>query len=146
MTNYECITISISIISIILAAASAGFTFYSSMKINKFNMRNNYYDLFKDDLTLLIPKYCTDFISEQSQKCNDEVSEEFEKYINNFRGKIKFLNYVDKKNAKKLDNLLIELEEEIIVLPTRTKNIKSHIKRFNYLINKIYIKINKHFS
>ena len=136
----------ISIISFAIALISLIHSIYNSGRINKLNMRNNYFDIFKDDLTWTIPNYCSKFISEESNILNDKIGEEFEHYISEFRTKIKFLLYVDSKNYKKIDDALVDLEEEIIILPTRTDNKDKHIKKFNKLVKLIYKKINKHFS
>lgn len=133
-------------ISFIIALISLVYSIYNSRKINKLNMRNNYFDIFKEDLTKNMPDFRSRFISEESDKSSDEVGKEFEKYINDFRKKIRFLSYIDNKNYKKIDKSLVKLEEEIILLPTRKKNRDEHIKNIDKLMKYIYKKINKHFS
>lgn len=146
MNTNEVINVVIPIISFVIALLSLLHSMYNSHKINKFNMRNNYFDIFKEDLTETIPRYCSKFISEDSNILNDEIGKEFEQYISEFRTKVKFLMYIDRKKYKKLDTILIDLEEEVILLPTRTKSKNKHIKKFNKLIKRIYKKISKHFS
>ncbi len=146
MTVFEIITIIFSGISLFLSICFSLVSIYNSAKINKLNMRNNYFDLFKDDLTIKIPQYCTNFISKESEKFNDEVGKEFEVYINKLREKIKFLEYIDKRNYKDIDESLVAIEEEIILLPTRTDNKKLHIDNFYNQISVIYNRMNKHFS
>ena len=65
---------------------------------------------------------------------------------NKLREKIKFLEYIDKRNYKDIDESLVAIEEEIILLPTRTDNKKLHIDNFYNQISVIYNRMNKHFS
>lgn len=136
----------LSCISIALSVFFSIFTILSSLKDKKLNMRNNYYDIFKKDLTETFPKFCSSFISDESFKINDEVGKKFENFIDEFMVKIRFLSYVDEKNYKKINSLLILLEEEIILLPTRKETIQNHINSFNKIVADIYKNINKHFS
>lgn len=135
-----------SLISLIISLISLIYSIFNARKINRLNMRNNYYDIFKDDLTKTMPNLHSRFISNESNMFSDKVGEEFEKFINEFREKIKFLSYIDNKNYKCLDNLLVELEEEIILLPVRKQNKTKHIDKIDELMNSIYKKINKHFT
>lgn len=133
------ITISISLIALIFSMINAN-------KINRINLRINYFDIFKSDLLEKIPMYYTSFITNESYIANDSIGKDFEDYINNLRIKIKFLNFIDEKNYKLLDRKLIELEEKIILLPTKLEDKDKYIKKIEINIKDIYKKINKHFT
>lgn len=143
MTTTEIV---LSIITILISAAAFIYSLVNSDKINRINLRINYFDIFKDDLTKLIPEFYTSFITNESYIVNDSIGLEFEEYINKFRKKIKFLKFVDKKGYTKLDANLIKLEEEIIILPTRKENREEHILLIDNIIKKIYKTLNKHFT
>lgn len=146
METYQVVTIVLSGISLICSLISFAYSVYNSLKINKFNMRNNYFDFFKDDITQKIPEFCSSFISKESCGINDSVGKQFEVYVNLLRKKIMFIEYIDKKRYKLLDDLLIQLEEEIILLPTRGNNKKEHINSFYDLVKDFYKEMCKHFS
>ena len=136
----------VSVISMVISTANVLYSIYISQKVNKLNMRNNYFNIFKEDLTETIPEYYYKFISEESNGTNDQVGKEFEIYIPNFRKKIRFLSFIDNKNYKIIDDALVKLEEEVILLPKIKNNKEEHLKKFNKLIKLIYKKINNHFS
>lgn len=135
-----------AVIALVLSLSSFIYSIINSYRLNKINMRLNYFDLFKDDITKKFPEYFTKFITDESLQFNDEIGKSFENFINDFRYKIKFLMFIDAKNYKKLDNYLIKLEEEIIILPTRKENKIEHIKKINVLIENIYSILSNHFT
>ncbi len=140
------IEVFVAILALTLSIVSFFYSIINSHNLNKINMRLNYFDIFKEDITKSFPEYYTKFISEESLKLNDEIGKNFEIYINNFRIKIKFLMFIDKKNYKKLDNYLVRLEEEIIILPTRKENKNEHIQKINNLVENIYKILDRHFT
>lgn len=143
MTKLEVI---LSIITIFISLIALIFSMISAYKINRINLRMNYFDLFKNDLTKELPKFYTSFITNESYIVNDDVGKEFEDYINDLRVKIKFLKFIDEKNYKLLDKNLVELEEKIIMLPTIINEKDNYIKLIDDNVRKIYSKINKHFT
>lgn len=143
MTKLEVI---LSIITIFISLIALISSIINAQKINRINLRMNYFDLFKNDLTKELPKFYTSFITNESYIANDMVGKEFEDYINELRIKIKFLKFIDEKNYKLLDKNLVELEEKIIMLPTIINEKDNYIKLIDDNIRKIYSKINKHFT
>lgn len=143
MTKLEVI---LSVITIFISLIALIFSMISAYKINRINLRMNYFDIFKNDLTKELPKFYTSFITNESYIVNDNVGKEFEDYINDLRVKIKFLKFIDEKNYKVLDKKLIELEENIIILPTRIENKDKYIHEIENNIKDIYKKVNKHFT
>lgn len=143
MTKLEVI---LSIITIFISLIALISSIINAQKINRINLRMNYFDLFKNDLTKELPKFYTSFITNESYIANDLVGKEFEDYINELRIKIKFLKFIDEKNYKLLDKNLVELEEKIIMLPTIINEKDNYIKLIDDNVRKIYSKINKHFT
>lgn len=143
MTKLEVI---LSIITIFISLIALISSIINAQKINRINLRMNYFDLFKNDLTKELPKFYTSFITNESYIANDLVGKEFEDYINDLRIKIKFLKFIDEKNYKLLDKNLVELEEKIIMLPTIINEKDNYIKLIDDNVRKIYSKINKHFT
>lgn len=143
MTKLEVI---LSIITIFISLIALIFSMISAYKINRINLRMNYFDIFKNDLTKELPKFYTSFITNESYIVNDNVGKEFEDYINDLRVKIKFLKFIDEKNYKLLDKNLVELEEKIIMLPTIINEKEEYIELIDNNVKKIYSKINKHFT
>lgn len=132
---------------IIISTLSLIISVFTVKKQKIIKLRENYYEpVFKEILTKDFPNVFTNFVDINKKIIYKEQSTPFEELLTNFRKKIKYLMFTDEKIFNKLNNLIIEIDELIIILCTKEENKEKNIDNISKQSKLLYKYINDYFS
>lgn len=147
MTSFEITQTIISIVAIVISIISLIYTNNISKKQTQLKMKENYYQpVFQDMLINIFPQVFTNFIDIKNNAVYIEASTEFEKAIGDFRKKVKFLQFIDLDIYNKIDKLLIDIDENIVLLCSNRDNKEEKIQKTHKLVIKLYHEINNYYK
>ena len=134
------------LVTLIISTSAFVLSVINSIKNNKLNLRTKYYDIvFKDAVLMELPECYQNYVSITTKSINKEYSEIFEKFIGDFRNKIRFLEFNNNKFYKKLDSILVDIDADVILLYSREENFDKYNDKLYNDIKRLYIQIDKYY-
>lgn len=134
------------ILNTLISTSAFAISIINSIKNNKLNLRTKYYDIiFKDAVLMELPNCYQNYVSASTKSINKEYSENFEKFIGDFRNKIRFLEFSNNKFYKKLDDILVDIDNDVILLYSREEHFYKYNDKLYNDIKKLYIEIDKYY-
>lgn len=134
------------IVTTIISTSALIISIINSVKNNKLNLRTKYYDIiFKDAVLMELPDCYQNYVSITTKSVNKEYSENFEKFIGNFRSKIRFLEFSNNKFYKKLDSILVDIDTDVVLLYSREEHFDKYNDKLYNDIKKLYAQIDKYY-
>ena len=119
----------------------------TSRKQKQIKLRENYYEpVFKEIMTKKYPKIFTDFVNIKTNQICVEKSTDFENLIGEFRKNIKYLIFTNSDIYEKLEKVLIDIDEKIVILCTKDENRKENIEIITELSKSLYSIVDNYFS
>ena len=147
MTAFEITQVVTNAIAIFLSILSLICSASISNKQKKLNMKEHYYQpVFQELLLVTFPETFTNFINIKNKKYYINASTDFEQTIGLFRKKIKFLQFADYDAYNKIDDLLIQIDECVVLLCSNKENKEEKILNIHNLVKKLYEEINKYYN
>lgn len=133
---FDWATLIISILAIIISIWSAVWTVW---KNNKQNYNNFLYeDILKKKLHKELPSLIHDAINISTKKADNTKISKLEKCIGELRKDILIFKYQKPIFYEKLDSILIKLDEQIVVINSRTENFDKKYEEITAEIKKMY--------
>lgn len=137
---FDTCSLIISIIAIIISI----WTVFRSEKIQ---FRTKIYDnLLQKPLQEELPELINNAINEENCNINGKACTKLEKFIDKFRHKILVFKYNDLKFYKKMDSILIDMDEKLVVMTNRDANFSKNYSEFVELVKKLYKTSKKYIS
>lgn len=134
------------IVTTIISTSALIISIINSVKNNKLNLRTKYYDIiFKDAVLMELPDCYQNYVSITTKSVNKEYSENFEKFIGGFRNKIRFLEFSNNKFYKKLDNILVDIDTDVVLLYSREEHFDKYNDKLYNDIKRLYTQIDKYY-
>ena len=134
------------IVTTIISTSALIISIINSVKNKKLNLRTKYYDIiFKDAVLMELPDCYQNYVSISTKSVNKEYSENFEKFIGNFRNKIRFLEFSNNKFYKKLDSILVDIDTDVVLLYSREEHFDKYNNKLYNDIKRLYTQIDKYY-
>lgn len=131
---YDRLALIISILAILVSIIVA---IWTVRRTEKSNYRNNYYEnILLDPLQKKLPLLLHKAID--NQRINKKEADKLEKYITEFRNIILPFKYIDEKFYKKFDRKLIELDETLVILYSKTENFDNNSRKLYNTAKQLY--------
>ncbi len=147
MTPFETSQIITSSLAILISVGSIIYSHYISKKQIELKIKENYYQpVFQDILLTEFPETFSKFLNVDKHIIYPDNSMELERLIGKFRKKIKFIQFVDEKFYKTLNDLLIQIDEDIVILCSDLESKDNKINTIKLSVRKLYCEINKFFT
>lgn len=122
----------LSILAIIISVWAVFKNEYSQYK-------NKFYDgIFLKPLQEELPSLINNAINTEQYCINQEACTELEEYIGNFRKRILVFKYMNEKFYKKIDNILIDIDQQLVIMNNRNENFEEKYSNLLKTINKLY--------
>lgn len=129
---FDRATLILSVIAIIISIWSA---IWTVRKNNKQNYNNSLYeDILKEELHKKMPKLIHKSIDVKSKCVNDQEINELEEFLSKLRESILVFKYINPDFYNKLDGIIVNIDENIVLISTRNENFE---KRYAILMSEI---------
>lgn len=129
---FDRATLILSVIAIIISIWSA---IWTVKKNNKQNYNNSLYeDILKDDLNKKMPILIHKSIDIKRKCVNDKEINEIEEFLSELRESILVFKYINPNFYKKLDEIIVNIDENIVLISTRSEKFN---KRYEILMSEI---------
>lgn len=129
---FDRATLILSVIAIIISIWSA---IWTVKKNNKQNYNNSLYeDILKDDLNKKMPILIHKSIDIKRKCVNDKEINEIEEFLSELRESILVFKYINPNFYKKLDEIIVNIDENIVLISTRSEKFD---KRYEILMSEI---------
>ncbi len=129
---FDWATLIISIIAIIISIWSA---IWTVNKNNKSSYKNNIYeDILKNSLHIELPKHMQKSIDYKTKTVNDEEIDNFQDFLIELRNRILIFKYMDDKFYKKIDDIIIKIDDNIVLIINKKENFND---RYDELLKDI---------
>ena len=129
---FDIATLILSVIAIIISVWSA---IWTVKKNNKQNYNNSLYeDILKDDLHKKMPMLIHKSIDVKRKCVNDQEINELEVFFSKLRESILVFKYINSDFYIKLDGIIVNIDENIVLITTRNENFD---KRYGMLMSEI---------
>lgn len=129
---FDRATLILSVIAIIISIWSA---IWTVKKNNKQNYNNSLYeDILKDDLNKKMPILIHKSINIKRKCVNDKEINEIEEFLSELRESILVFKYINPNFYKKLDEIIVNIDENIVLISTRSEKFD---KRYEILMSEI---------
>ena|GEM_PF-4813958 len=136
----------IAALAFMFSLVSLAYTHIVSCKQKRIKLRENYYEpVFKKMMTEVFPEVFTDFVNLQNGKIYKNSATAFEDAIGTFREKLKFMQFTDIKRYTKIDSMLLEIDDTIVILYSKDEIREEKIEELFYLMKQLYSEIDKYF-
>ena len=113
-------------------------------KNNKQNYNNSLYeDILKDDLQKKMPMLIHKSIDVKRKCVNDQEINEIEEFLSKLRESILVFKYIDSEFYRKLDEIIVNIDENIVLISTRNENFDKRYAMLMSEIKKLYKCIEK---
>jgi hypothetical protein len=134
-SNLLCFDRSTLILSVIAIIISIWSAIWTVKKNNKQNYNNSLYeDILKDDLHKKMPMLIHKSIDVKRKCVNDQEINELEVFLSKLRESILVFKYINPEFYKKLDGIIVNIDENIVLISTRNENFD---KRYGMLMSEI---------
>ena len=138
---FDRATLILSVIAIMISIWSAISTV---RKNNKQNYNNSLYeDILKDDLQKKMPMLIHKSIDVKRKCVNDQEINEIEEFLSKLRESILVFKYIDSEFYRKLDEIIVNIDENIVLISTRNENFDKRYAMLMSEIKKLYKCIEK---
>ena len=138
---FDRATLILSVIAIMISIWSA---IWTVRKNNKQNYNNSLYeDILKDDLQKKIPMLIHKSIDVKRKCVNDQEINEIEEFLSKLRESILVFKYIDSEFYRKLDEIIVNIDENIVLISTRNENFDKRYAMLMSEIKKLYKCIEK---
>lgn len=129
---YDISTLVISIVALIISIWSA---IWTARQNNKLSFKNHVYeDLLKKPLQVDLPKFVQKSIDYTNKKIDDEIIDEFQDFLMNFREQILLFKFTNERFYKKIDNIIIKIDDNIVLITNKQENFEV---RYNELVKQV---------
>ncbi len=132
----------ISITAICISIWSVYFTLKKSSQANYY--RDLYNNLLKDLLQDKLPQIINKSFNLNSKTVEQSGINEFEEFIGKFRSNLLVFKYINKKFYKKMEEILVSLDEKIVVISTRSENFQEKYEHILEDVNHLYKTVDKY--
>ena len=133
---FDWATLIISILAIIISIWSAVWTV---LKNNKQNYNNFLYeDILKKKLNKELPSLIHEAINISTKKTDNEKITKLEDLIGELRKDILIFKYQKTSFYERLDSILIKLDEQIVLINSRSENFDKKYEEITEEIKKMY--------
>lgn len=134
-SNLFCFDWATLILSLIAVIISIWSVIWTVKKSNKQNYNNSLYqDILKEDLNKKMPILIHRSIDAKSKCVNDEEINELEEFLSELRESILVFKYINPDFYNKLDGIIVNIDENIVLISTRNENFE---KRYAILMSEI---------
>jgi hypothetical protein len=138
---FDRATLILSVIAIMISIWSA---IWTVRKNNKQNYNNSLYeDILKDDLQKKMPMLIHKSIDVKRKCVNDQEINEIEEFLSKLRESILVFKYIDSEFYRKLDEIIVNIDENIVLISTRNENFDKRYAMLMSEIKKLYKCIEK---
>ena len=138
---FDRATLILSVIAIMISIWSA---IWTVRKNNKQNYNNSLYeDILKDDLQKKMPMLIHKSIDVKRKWVNDQEINEIEEFLSKLRESILVFKYIDSEFYRKLDEIIVNIDENIVLISTRNENFDKRYAMLMSEIKKLYKCIEK---
>ena len=134
-SNLFCFDWATLVLSLIAVIISIWSVIWTVKKSNKQNYNNSLYqDILKEDLNKKMPILIHRSIDAKSKCVNDEEINELEEFLSELRESILVFKYINPDFYNKLDGIIVNIDENIVLISTRNENFE---KRYAILMSEI---------
>lgn len=138
---FDRATLILSVIAIIISIWAA---IWTVRKNNKQNYNNSLYeDILKDDLHKKMPMLIHKSIDVKRKCVNDQEINELEEFLSKLRESILVFKYINSEFYRKLDGIIVNIDENIVLISTRNENFDKRYAMLMSEIKKLYKCIEK---
>lgn len=129
---FDKFSLGISIIAIVISI-------WTVFRNESIQFKNKFYDkILQNPLQDDLPKLINEAINVERSDINEESCTKLEEYIGEFRQRILVFKYNDERFYRKIDKVLVDIDEQLVVMVNRNKNFSKKYSEFLNLVKKLY--------